>query len=146
MFWEGQIQACLVDEYVKTKDNQMYKYDKSLVKNAQKLRKEMTKEEKHLWYDFLKKLPIQVKRQKNIENYILDFYIPSLKIAIEIDGIQHTSEEGRIQDEKRDSILNSYGIRVLRFQNRDINNNFLSVADEILKVLGISYDELLKDR
>ena len=130
----------------KTKDNQMYKYDKSLVKNAQKLRKEMTKEEKHLWYDFLKKLPIQVKRQKNIENYILDFYIPSLKIAIEIDGIQHTSEEGRIQDEKRDSVLNSYGIRVLRFQNRDINNNFLSVADEILKVLGISYDELLKDR
>ena len=130
----------------KTKDNQMYKYDKSLVKNAQKLRKEMTKEEKHLWYDFLKKLPIQVKRQKNIENYILDFYIPSVKIAIEIDGIQHTSEEGRIQDEKRDSILNSYGIRVLRFQNRDINNNFLSVADEILKVLGISYDELLKDR
>ena len=124
----------------------MYKYDKSLVKNAQKLRKEMTKEEKHLWYDFLKKLPIQVKRQKNIENYILDFYIPSLKIAIEIDGIQHTSEEGRIQDEKRDSVLNSYGIRVLRFQNRDINNNFLSVADEILKVLGISYDELLKDR
>ena len=124
----------------------MYKYNKSLVKNAQKLRKEMTKEEKHLWYDFLKKLPIQVKRQKNIENYILDFYIPSVKIAIEIDGIQHTSEEGRIQDEKRDSILNSYGIRVLRFQNRDINNNFLSVADEILKVLGISYDELLKDR
>ena len=136
----------MVDEYVKTKDNQMYKYDKSLIKNAQKLRKEMTKEEKHLWYDFLKKLPIQVKRQKNIENYILDFYIPSVKIAIEIDGIQHTSEEGRIQDEKRDSILNSYGIRVLRFQNRDINNNFLSVADEILKVLGISYDELLKDR
>ena len=130
----------------KTKDNQMYKYDKSLVKNAQKLRKEMTKEEKHLWYDFLKKLPIQVKRQKNIENYILDFYIPSVKIAIEIDGIQHTSEEGRIQDEKRDSVLNSYGIRVLRFQNRDINNNFLSVADEILNVLGIDYDELLKDR
>lgn len=117
-----------------------------LTPNAQSLRKQMTKQEKHLWYDFLKKLPIQVKRQKNIENYILDFYIPSVKIAIEIDGIQHTSEEGRIQDEKRDSILNSYGIRVLRFQNRDINNNFLSVADEILKVLGISYDELLKDR
>ena len=130
----------------KTKDNQMYKYDKSLVKNAQKLRKEMTKEEKHLWYDFLKKLPIQVKRQKNIENYILDFYIPTHKTAIEIDGIQHTSEEGRIQDEKRDMVLSSYGIKVLRFKNTDINNNFLSVADEILNVLGIDYDELLKDR
>ena len=130
----------------KTKDNQMYKYDKSLVKNAQILRKEMTKEEKHLWYDFLKKLPIQVKRQKNIENYILDFYIPAHKTAIEIDGIQHTSEEGRTQDEKRDMVLSSYGIKVLRFKNTDINNNFLSVADEILKVLGIDYDELLKDR
>ena len=130
----------------KTKDNQMYKYDKSLVKNAQILRKEMTKEEKHLWYDFLKKLPIQVKRQKNIENYILDFYIPTHKTAIEIDGIQHTSEEGRTQDEKRDMVLSSYGIKVLRFKNTDINNNFLSVADEILNVLGIDYDELLKDR
>ena len=124
----------------------MYKYDKSLVKNAQKLRKEMTKEEKHLWYDFLKKLPIQVKRQKNIENYILDFYIPTHKTAIEIDGIQHTSEEGRKLDKKRDMVLSSYGIKVLRFKNTDINNNFLSVADEILNVLGIDYDELLKDR
>ena len=130
----------------KTKDNQMYKYDKSLIKNAQKLRKEMTKEEKHLWYDFLKKLPIQVKRQKNIENYILDFYIPTHKTAIEIDGIQHTSEEGRTLDKKRDMVLSSYGIKVLRFKNTDINNNFLSVADEILNVLGIDYDELLKDR
>jgi very-short-patch-repair endonuclease len=130
----------------KTKDNEMYKYNKSLVKNAQILRKEMTKEEKHLWYDFLKKLPIQVKRQKNIENYILDFYIPTHKTAIEIDGIQHTSEEGRIQDEKRDMVLSSYGIKVLRFKNSDINSNFLSVADEILNVLGIDYDELLKDR
>ena len=124
----------------------MYKYNKSLVKNAQILRKEMTKEEKHLWYDFLKKLPIQVKRQKNIENYILDFYIPTHKIAIEIDGIQHTSEEGRTQDEKRDMVLSSYGIKVLRFKNSDINSNFLSVTDEILKVLGIDYGELLKGR
>ena len=130
----------------KTKDNEMYKYDKSLVKNAQILRKEMTKEEKHLWYDFLKKLPIQVKRQKNIENYILDFYIPTHKTAIEIDGIQHTSEEGRTQDEKRDMVLSSYGIKVLRFKNSDINSNFLSVTDEILKVLGIDYGELLKGR
>ena len=108
--------------------------------------KEMTKEEKHLWYDFLKKLPVQVKRQKNIENYILDFYIPTHKTAIEIDGIQHTSEEGRTQDEKRDMVLSSYGIKVLRFKNSDINSNFLSVTDEILNVLGIDYGELLKGR
>ena len=124
----------------------MYKYDKSLVKNAQILRKEMTREEKHLWYDFLKKLPLQVKRQKNIENYILDFYIPKVKIAIEIDGIQHTSEEGRKQDEIRDTVLNSYGITVLRFKNSDINSNFLSITDEILRVIGIEYDELVRKK
>ena len=55
----------------------------------------MTAEERHLWYDFLKKLPIPVKRQKNIENYILDFYIPSAKLAIEIDGRQHKLAENR---------------------------------------------------
>ena len=124
----------------------MYKYDKSLVKNAQILRKEMTREEKHLWYDFLKKLPLQVKRQKNIENYILDFYIPKVKLAIELDGIQHTSEEGRKQDEKRDTVLNSYGITVLRFKNSDINSNFLAVTDEILKAIGIEHDELVSKK
>ena len=54
-----------------------YKYNKKLVTNAQELRKNMTPEEKHLWYDFLKKLPVTVNRQKNIGNYIVDFYIPS---------------------------------------------------------------------
>ena len=64
-------------------------YNKSLVKNAQNLRKNMTPEEKHLWYDFLKRLPLTVKRQQNLENYIVDFYIPSKKVVIEVDGIQH---------------------------------------------------------
>ena len=70
----------------------MYPYNKKLVANAQTLRKNMTSEERHLWYDFLKKLPMPVKRQKNIENYIVDFYIPQVKTVIEIDGIQHTAD------------------------------------------------------
>ena len=65
-----------------------YKYNRKLVANAQKLRKNMTPEEKHLWYDFLKKLPVTVNRQKNIGNYIVDFYIPSARLVIELDGIQ----------------------------------------------------------
>ena len=67
----------------------IYKYNKKLVANAQILRKNMTKQEKHLWYDFLKKLPITVNRQRNIGNYIVDFFIPSAKLVIEIDGAQH---------------------------------------------------------
>lgn len=70
----------------------MYPYNKKLVANAQTLRKNLTLEERHLWYDFLKKLPMPVKRQKNIENYIVDFYIPQVKTVIEIDGIQHTAD------------------------------------------------------
>ena len=64
-------------------------YNKNLKGNARKLRKEMTLQEKKLWYDFLKKLPLTVKRQHNIESYIVDFYIASKKIVIEIDGDQH---------------------------------------------------------
>ena len=63
------------------------KYNKNLVENAKSLRKEMTREEKHLWYDFLKKLPINVNRQKNIGNYIVDFYISSASAVIELDGL-----------------------------------------------------------
>ena len=53
---------------------------------AQNLRKNMTKEERHLWYDFLKKLPITIQRQKVIGQYIVDFYCASAKLVIEIDG------------------------------------------------------------
>ena len=58
--------------------------------NARTLRKEMTRQERHLWYDFLKNLPQTVHRQKMIGNFIVDFYIPSCKLVIELDGAQHT--------------------------------------------------------
>ena len=83
----------------------MLPYNKNIVKNAQTLRKNMTKEEKHLWYDFLKKLPLTVKRQHNIENYIVDFYIASKKIVIELDGEQHGLLENKRADEHRDFVL-----------------------------------------
>ena len=73
----------------------MHPYNRSLVENAQRLRKEMTPEEKKLWYDLLKRLPLTVRRQHNIENYIVDFYIAQKKIVIEVDGLQHLSEDGK---------------------------------------------------
>ena len=60
---------------------------------AQKLRREMTEEEKHLWYDFLRELPVQVRRQKQFGDYIVDFYCSSAKSVRELDGAQHYEGE-----------------------------------------------------
>ena len=120
----------------------MIPYNKKLVSNAQLLRKNMTPEEKHLWYDLLKRLPITVKRQHNIENYIVDFYIPSKKVVIELDGIQHLTEENRELDAQRDLELSKWGITVLRYTNDRIRLQFDLVAVDILKRLDIHFSEL----
>ena len=113
-------------------------HNKKLVKNAQTLRKNMTDEEKHLWYDFLKKLPFTVNRQKNIGNYIVDFYIHSKGIVIELDGSQHLSEEQEKSDKKRDAELNKLGIRVIRYTNDDIKKHFYEVCTELSEIFGIN--------
>ena len=84
-----------------------------LTGNAKTLRKNMTKEERHLWYDFLKSLPITVNRQKVIGNYIVDFYIAAAKLVIELDGSQHYEDDGMDNDIKRDAFLNDLAIGVL---------------------------------
>ena len=108
-----------------------------LTANAKTLRKRMTKEERHLWYDFLKTLSVTVNRQKVLGNYIVDFYIASSKIVIEIDGSQHFEEEHQVSDEERDEELYKLGITVLRYTNADINKRFNSVCEDILNKLGI---------
>lgn len=120
----------------------MIPYNKNLVANAQALRKAMTPEERHLWYDFLKKLPFNIRRQHNIENYIVDFYIAKAKIVIEIDGAQHSLPENRKSDEERDKILASWGILVLRYSNQDINERFSAVTQDILQKLGLTFADL----
>lgn len=120
----------------------MIPYNKKLVSAAKKLRRNMTPEEKHLWYDLLKRLPLTVKRQHNIENYIVDFYIPEKKTVIEIDGIQHTAPEHRESDAKRDEVLSGWGIRVLRYSNKMIRYRFHTVTADILKHLELDYKDL----
>ena len=122
----------------------IYKYNKKLVKNAQELRNNMTKEEVHLWLDFLKKLPVTVNRQKNIGNYIVDFFIASKRVVIEIDGLQHTMIENQEADKKRDEELQNLGIKVLRYTNFEVNNNFNTVCNDILKNIGIDAGGLKK--
>lgn len=108
-----------------------------LTANAQKLRKNMTKEERNLWYNFLKELPITINKQKVIGNYIVDFYCASAKIVIELDGSQHFEEQGKRYDEKRDKYLKSLGLTVLRYSNYDVNTNFYGVCTDIMKRLPL---------
>ena len=122
----------------------MIPYNKNLVSNAKSLRKNMTPEEKHLWYDFLKKLPITVNRQKNIGNYIVDFFISSKNIVIEIDGRQHYTAKNKAADAKRDAELASLGLKVLRYSNNAIRYDFRIVCESILRHIGLTWDDLRK--
>ena len=92
----------------------------------------MTKEERHLWYDFLKTLPITVHRQKVLGQYIADFYIASSKIVIELDGSQHYEPENQEKDSLRDAYFQSIGCCILRYSNTDINGRFPSVCEDIM--------------
>lgn len=120
----------------------MIPYNKKLVSNARVLRKNLTPEEKHLWYDLLKKLPFNIRRQHNIENYIVDFYIAEKKTVIEVDGLQHKVPQHKESDEARDKALSAWGITVLRYSNKDIKQNFNAVAEDILQKLDLSFSDL----
>ena len=107
-------------------------HNKSLSGNARRLRREMTKQERHLWYDFLKALPIMVHRQKVIGSYIVDFYIAKEKLVVELDGSQHYEAEGKQNDAARDAFLRAQGLTVLRYSNADVDRNFRAVCEDIL--------------
>ena len=113
-------------------------YNSKLSGNAKALRKNMTKEERHLWYDFLKGLPVMVHRQKVIGNYIVDFYIADAKIVIELDGSQHYEMPGKEADAARDAYLRAAGLTVLRYSNADVNQRFVSVCEDIWNRLKVS--------
>jgi very-short-patch-repair endonuclease len=102
-----------------------------LTARSQFLRKNATKAEQHLWYDFLKNYPLQFNRQKVIGNFIVDFYCEKIKLAIELDGSQHYKDDAQIYDSERSAYLNGLDIAVIRFSNLDIQKNFNGVCLEI---------------
>ena len=107
------------------------RHNKHLVPLAKSLRKSMTDEEKHLWYDFLRLYPVRFIRQKIVDGYIVDFYCPKAKLLIELDGSQHGEEEASKKDNLRDSELAKYNITVLRIPNFKIWQSFNSVCAHI---------------
>lgn len=107
------------------------KHNHNLVPNAKSLRKNMTKEERHLWYDFLKAYPIRFQRQKIIGKYIVDFYSAKMNLVIELDGSQHFEDKGSEYDAERSKYLEQYGLTVIRIPNNAINGNFDGVCEYI---------------
>lgn len=111
------------------------KNNKSLTDRAKALRREMTAEERRLWYDFLRVYPARFQRQKVLGSYIADFYCASAKLVIEVDGSQHYEDAGMAYDARRTEYLNRYGIRVIRIPNGEIKRNFAGVCAYIEWVL-----------
>ena len=107
------------------------KHNRKIVDIAKKLRKNMTKEERHLWYDFLKTYPVKFSRQKVLGKYIVDFYSACPKLIIELDGSQHYHEEGTKNDKLRTEYLEQYGLKVIRIPNNQVNQNFRGVCEYI---------------
>ncbi len=107
------------------------KHNKSIVPVAKMLRKNMTKEENHLWYDFLRTYPIRFSRQKVLGKYIADFYSAQAKLIIELDGSQHFEDKGIENDRKRSEYLKQYGLKIIRIPNNEVNKNFKGVCEYI---------------
>ena len=95
----------------------------------------MTRQEKHIWYDFLRFYPVKIYKQRIIDHFIADFYCHGARLIIELDGSQHYTDRGKAHDAARTKILEKYGIYVLRFSNKDIDDNFEGVCRTIDRVI-----------
>ena len=118
------------------------KHNKQLVPLAKQLRKEMTKEERHLWYDFLRTYPVRFSRQKVLGKYIADFYSAEAKLVIELDGSQHYGTDEMEKDAERTSFLERYGLTVIRIPNNEVSRNFLGVCEHIDSAVKQSLSQL----
>lgn len=106
-------------------------YNPILIERAKILRRNMTNPEKKLWFGCLRHSRFRFLRQRPIDHFIVDFYCPELKLLIEIDGESHLTEDGKGYDAERSSILEGYGLKVMRFLNTDVMENITSVCSEI---------------
>ena len=127
-----------------------YKHNEQLVPLAKELRRSMTKEERHLWYDYLRTCQYRFSRQKILGRFVVDFYCAEAKLAIELDGSQHYEPENIERDKERTDFLSGYGIRVIRIPNNEVNRNFRGVCQyidmEVRQSLSRSRDSSLCTR
>ena len=102
---------------------------------SRQMRKNMTKEERHLWFDFFRSYPVRVKRQVIIGKYIVDFCCERAQVIIELDGEQHYEVENKKNDAERTRHLERLGFLVLRYSNLDVMRNFSGVTEYIDRVI-----------
>ena len=98
---------------------------------SQELRRSMTREERHLWYDFLKTYPVPIHRQYSFGAYIADFYCHKAKLVMELDGSQHCEPGNLEYDRQRTAYLEKEGLYVMRISNRDVNERFRAVCEAV---------------
>ena len=115
-------------------------YNKNLIPFAKSLRKNATPQENHLWYDFLRSYTPRFQRQKTIGQFIADFYCEKARLVIELDGSQHFTSEGITHDAARTAAIETVGVAVLRFTNRDIDSAFKAVCTKIDAVVRARID------
>ena len=106
-------------------------YNSKMKETARSLRKNMTRQEKHLWYDFLRDYPVKWYRQRSVDRFIVDFFCFKARLVIELDGSQHYTEDGMEYDSIRTDILEKYNLEVLRFTNLEVDENFRGVCETI---------------
>ena len=106
-----------------------------MLPRARDLRRNMTPQEKKLWYQFLRKYPVKIYKQRIIESFIVDFYCASAKLVIELDGSQHYTEQGEAYDAERSACFERYGLEVIRFTNSEIDTEFDAVCRKIHTVI-----------
>ena len=111
--------------------NYFLPYNPQLVARAREMRKNPTVAERKLW-GYLRNFPVKFWRQKPINNFIVDFYCPKLKLVIEVDGDSHFTDSGLVYDEERTRILEGYGLRIIRFTNDEVLRNFEGVCEQIM--------------
>lgn len=115
----------------------MLKYNPKLKTKARALRSGLTDAEERLWLRLRRKqiLGVQFYRQRPIGNYIVDFYAPAAQLVVEVDGSQHAELTQAKYDERRSEYLENLGLRVLRFDDRQVLLQPDAVAEEIFRVL-----------
>ena len=118
------------------------KHNQHLVPLAKQLRKEMTKQERHLWYDFLRTYPVRFSKQKVLGKYIVDFYCAEARLVIELDGLQHFEDGSMEKDAERTAFLEGYGLTVIRIPNNEVNANFSGVCAYIDAAVTQSLSQL----
>ncbi len=117
------------------------KHNKDLIRVAKNLRSNMTKEEKHLWHDYLKNYKVRFSRQKILGKYVADFYCAKANLVIELDGSQHYQEKELDYDKARTEYLSKFNIKVVRIPNNEVNINF----DGVCRYIDMTVQQNLKN-